>query len=243
MDKNQIIKSLHKDGFVVFNFGFNIQDHASSLSALERFLYPHFNTYPVIEKQQGWCELAVNLTKERHRFGGSGYNPLHMDFVNTTKPPLYLCLCCFRKDPLGGGMTLLSPTVSVLRELTEKEKNILRKKIYSEGMFFNLINVGEEYKQFPIIDESERLPWFRFSGKMLPPYGQPLNKKSTVLLRKIDFLLKKHLIKLMLNPGEVLILNQKLMLHGRSALGDDQAQLIPTERRLFYQGFLKSIVK
>jgi len=55
-----------------------------------------------------WKPLGTNLSIDPMRATGTGYNPLHLDIVNSTRPPDHSVLLCVRPDPLGGGHSLVS---------------------------------------------------------------------------------------------------------------------------------------
>ncbi|MET8248307.1 hypothetical protein ABZV31_30220 [Streptomyces sp. NPDC005202] len=55
-----------------------------------------------------WKPLGTNLTIDPMRATGTGYNPMHIDVVNSTLPPDYSALLCVRPDPRGQGHSLVS---------------------------------------------------------------------------------------------------------------------------------------
>src|ERR1039457_4105729 len=63
-----------------------------------------FNKWPL------WKPIYTMTEVEPSRAGGTGFIPLHMDFVNAEHPPDYTCLLCLRDDPLGGGHSIVSRT-------------------------------------------------------------------------------------------------------------------------------------
>ena len=210
------------------------------LDATQQALAGDFEAFSVVDRDPLWRPLSVDIDKESHRFGGVGYNPLHIDFVNTTKPPDYLALACVRNDPLGGGHTMLAPVEGIVAALDEETKAQLRTERYTEGKFFGLSNVGEEYQGFPILDDQDGDRWLRFTAKMLPPYNS--GEGNMTLARKVDAIAKSKALRVMLRPGDVAVIDQRQYLHGREALGEDRASIAVDERRLLYEAYFRRVV-
>lgn len=184
-----------------------------------------------------WQELGVREDVAPHRFGGLGYNPLHIDGVNTTNPPDYLMLLCLRSDPAGGGASLVSNLQDVADRLTAEDRAFLQERRFVEGQFYDLEGVGSEYKPFPVLERREDgLWWVRATGKMLPEMQDGPEKDAVA---RLIGLLEEHREAVALEPGQLIIVNQILVAHGREPLGEQSA--VPTdERRYFRQGFVRA---
>jgi TfdA family taurine catabolism dioxygenase TauD len=188
-------------------------------------------------RQALWEILGVNLAQEPYRFGGIGYNPLHIDGVNTTFPPDYLILLCRREDPAGGGASLLSNLQRAVEELDEYDRIYLQQPIFEEGQFYDLEGVGEEYRPFPVLHQFPDKMWrVRVTGKMLP--AMPPSQSKSVLERLLAILEKNKEI-VHLRPGQALVVNQLLNAHGRLPLGEGQEKIPSSERRDYRQGFIR----
>ncbi len=141
-----------------------------------------------------WQELGVDLNAEPHRFGGSGYNPLHIDMVNASDPPPLTCLFSVRTDPLGGGYTIVSNLQRAVRALNPFDTAELAKPAFQEGQFYDLFGVGQELKRFAVIAPlSNGMARVRFTAKMtssLPPgpgRGRWKHSSASWSRRKSDF--------------------------------------------------------
>ena len=123
--------------------------------------------FKVIESTKLWNPLGVNLEKKSHESEGVGYNCVHIDVPNTTKIPEITCLFCDTPDFNKGGKTIVSNILKLLSLLSPDDIDICKSKVFYEGKHFGLINVGEEYMPFPIIESEYGKLYFRFSGIMI----------------------------------------------------------------------------
>lgn len=72
-----------------------------------------------------WKPLGTNLAIDPMRATGSGYNPMHLDIVNSTCPPDYSALLCVRPDPRGNGHSLVSQIRRAVNRLDHTEARLL----------------------------------------------------------------------------------------------------------------------
>lgn len=185
-----------------------------------------------------WKPLETKLCVEPMRAMGVGYNPLHIDVVNSTCPPDFAVLLCVRPDPLGGGHSLVAPLRDALRRLPGPTVELLSEPVYRDGAFFELSGVGQEYAPFPIVDGApESVGFVRFTAKMLAERN-PV-EAHTLAARALETELLALRWRFLLRRGDLLVFNQHLVCHGREALGHDQANLPRERRRLMLQIFLR----
>lgn len=185
-----------------------------------------------------WKPLGTNLAIDPMRATGSGYNPMHLDIVNSTWPPDYSALLCVRPDPKGGGRSLVSQIRRAVDRLDYADADLLTHARYEDGSFHELTGVGEEWKPFPVIDGHSPLGGFvRFTAKMLADADpdDPYTKAARALEREL--IIRQRRFRL--GRGDLLIVNQHLCCHGREALGGGQEDLPEDERRLLLQIFLR----
>jgi hypothetical protein len=183
-----------------------------------------------------WQHLPVNLLAAPHRFGGIGYNPLHIDVVNSTQPPDIVVLASVRTDPLGGGQTIVSNLQHAIAQLTDVELAPLFQRAFREGVFYGMSGVGTEMNPFPILEyDSSPVPRVRFTAKM--DFGSQPSESLPSLLR-IHKLLRANQQSFVLMPSQLLMLNQRIVSHGRFPLGAGQERLRPEESRYLRQTYL-----
>jgi hypothetical protein len=185
-----------------------------------------------------WKPLGTNLTIDPMRATGSGYNPLHLDIVNSTWPPDYSALLCVRPDPKGQGHSLVSQIRHAVDRLGYADAELLTHPNYEDGSFYDLTGVGEEWKPFPIIDGLPSMEGFvRFTAKMLADADpdDPYTKAARALERELVTGQRRF----PLGRGDMLVVNQHLCCHGREALGSGQEDVPEDQRRLLLQIFLR----
>ncbi|MFE5677299.1 TauD/TfdA family dioxygenase [Streptomyces erythrochromogenes] len=183
-----------------------------------------------------WKPIGVKVDKDPGKSSGIGYNAFHMDIVNGTLPPDYTTLLCVRRDPLGGGPSILSDGHAAVSRLSEDCRALLSASAYHYGTFFDLHGVGEEYAQFPVLDGPNG--FVRFTAKMLQ--RSELGPAYADAARQLEEELVRGQVSFMLEPGDYLIVNQRRFLHGREALQDGQETIPAADRRLLLQLFLRT---
>jgi hypothetical protein len=166
-----------------------------------------------------WQELPVDLSAESYRFGGIGHNPLHIDGVNCTWPPDLLCLLCVRGDPRGGGASLLSNIDTALAKLSEPARRHLSEDRFEEGRFYSMWGVGDEVRPFRVLDHDSSGRWVRVTGKMLPDMKDGSDKEA---LEELVELLEETAVQVRLQHGDMLLVDQRKTVHGRTPLGPGQ---------------------
>ncbi|WP_369206101.1 TauD/TfdA family dioxygenase [Streptomyces sp. PU-14G] len=185
-----------------------------------------------------WKELGTNLQASPGLSTGTGYNAFHMDLVNVTRPPDYTTLLCARPDPLGAGASILSDARAAVSRLTPTSRALLTDVAYSYGSFFDLSDVGEEYKPFPVLDGAPAdLGFVRFTAKMLSASG--LDEAHAHAAEELAGQMVAGQVSFTLQRGDLLIVNQHRWVHGREPLGAGQCDVAPEERRLLLQLFLR----
>ncbi|MFE0071861.1 TauD/TfdA family dioxygenase [Nonomuraea sp. NPDC059023] len=186
-----------------------------------------------------WKDIGVKTDKDPGKSSGIGYNAFHMDLVNATRPPDYTTLLCIRRDPLGGGPSILSDAHAAVARLPESSRALLAESAYHYGTFFDLHGVGHEYKPFPILDDSRPGKGFvRFTAKMLE--RSELGQAHANAARELAEELVRGQVSFMLQPGDYLIVNQRRFLHGREALHSGQEAVPVADRRLLLQMLLRA---
>jgi alpha-ketoglutarate-dependent taurine dioxygenase len=186
-----------------------------------------------------WKEIGTNLNANPGRSTGTGYNAFHMDLVNATRPPDYTTLLCVRPDPLGGGPSILSDARAAVSRLSPSSRALLAENAYRYGSFFELSDVGEEYAPLAVLDSDPANTGFvRFTAKMVSEPG--LDEAHASAARELAGHLTEGQHSLMLQRGDILIVNQHRYMHGREPLSAGQEAVPPADRRLLLQLFLRS---
>lgn len=191
----------------------------------------------VMDKMGLWLDLPVKLQVASYKFGGTGHNPLHMDIVNSTNPPDMVVLLSHRTDPLGGGQSLVSNMQDMVKQLSEDEVAELQQSKFQDGRIFQMSHIGEEYKPFPVLEKASDSSWrIRFTGKMIHNMSDNPERR---MIQKLEKMLEKQQESFLLMPGQAIILNQRVVAHGRLPLGQDQESLTPDIRRHLFQMYMR----
>lgn len=191
----------------------------------------------VMDKLGLWLDVPVKLDVEPFRFGGTGYNPFHIDVVNSTNPPDMVVFHCDRPDPLGGGQTIISNIQRIVELLDSKEIEFLQQPIFSDGMLYNMSGVGAELNPFPVLEKTMTGSWkIRFTAKMLPKMEQGTAKE---MIKRFEKLLVQNQEQFLLDRGQMIIMNQNVVAHGRLELGAKQESLSASDRRLLHQMYMR----
>jgi hypothetical protein len=182
-----------------------------------------------------WRPLAVDLNRPLASSGGIGDQPFHMDFVNAANPPDLVCLLCVRPDPLGGGASPIALLDSLEHVLDPTTQEILSRPLYRDGEVHNLNGVGHNVNPFAVLSPQAR--WiYRYTGKLI---YSAINDEARVALQAVGNILASREVKFTLSSGDLLILDQHRVVHGRGALGQGQYQVLEDKRRLLLQSFIR----
>lgn len=194
-----------------------------------------------------WFELKVKLNADPGRTHGIGENQLHVDLLTFKKPPKIISFHCIRKDPLGGGQTLLTDMYKVIEGIDKTDIDILSKDFYKYWIDEGINVLGDKLEKFPIIDIDDEEYILRFTSKMYPHLqkdnvvltaeGEKEKHKVIKAFRNLQELSEKNKTRILLEPGQFLFFNQLRFTHGRSVLGSGQENLLGNKTRLISQSY------
>ncbi|MEL6745233.1 MAG: TauD/TfdA family dioxygenase, partial [Pseudomonadota bacterium] len=162
-------------------------------------------------------ELKLDVQRAKHAVTSAYFTPdqfsLHTDLAYVDRPPRYILTHCVQPDPDGGGVTLLSDVKQAITLLSDKDREALSDTVFS----FRYPPGCEEGESasFAVIDDSSdsgtpRLR-FRLDRTNCPTSHQKPLENLADALAKCSFQLK-------LFAGDLLILDNTRMAHGRTAL-------------------------
>lgn len=180
-----------------------------------------------------WIGQESSSEREPASFGGAGNQRLHIDAPNVERIPDYTSLLILRPDPAGGGASLVGDLQAAMAALSEDDRVQLARPVFFEGRADGLCGVGAPRMPFPVLDATGKgRAWIRWAGKML---DDPRNPVDVVpVLRRFADALATRAHELPLERGQLLIVDQQRVAHGRTALGD-QTSLPDGNRRLLLQ--------
>jgi hypothetical protein len=178
-----------------------------------------------------WIGRESSAARDAASFGGVGRNELHIDAPNVEHVPDYTSLLVLRPDPAGGGASILGDLHAAMALLDDQDRAALVEAVYFEGRADGLRGVGAPRLPFPILDvpADGGRPWIRWAAKLLT---DDRNSKHRPVLTRFADALDTTTSTIMLGRGEVLVVDQQRIAHGRTALGDQQGVAEGTRRWL-----------
>lgn len=219
-----------RHGYVLLDTGVT---QTTDLPEAERQLERFGSLFRVFQRHPLWKPLKTDLERPPGRSSGIGENSLHIDCVNMENPPRVVALHCLRSDPAGGGASRLAPTSKVAEQPPEVLA-VLREALFDEGQAYDLQHVGMCLERFSVLP-AEDSGWVRWSGRLTE---KVYSSVVTEALRATEATLASVTLRVMLTPGQTLVVDQRRWFHGRDALGPNQADLPEDARRLLVQCYI-----
>lgn len=187
-----------------------------------------FSRFPI------WKPIILDESRPLGRSGGYGFNSLHVDCVNMESPPDFVVFRCVRPDLPGFGASLVCPTTPALQQLSAQSRAVLSTLRVSEGKSEALNHVGHALSKFSVVDRNWGL---RYTGRLLEADLFVGDERSALL--ELDRLVNVLSVRIELAEHDILIIDQRTVLHGRCPVSVQQHGKPDAERRLIEQIFLR----
>ena len=158
----------------------------------------------------------VKMENQQSSVGSSKELEIHTEQAFSKIKPDFLSLSCIRSDACA--YTYILPVQSILSNVNETEKELLRKPLWKIGVDYSFKLYGNEFIEgnirgpIPIISGPEDNPTLVFDQDLM--IG--INDEANQLIQKIVDIYYNHRIKHCLQPGEIMILDNRKVVHGRS---------------------------
>ncbi len=157
------------------------------------------------------------MEKAQTSLGSNTELEIHTEQAFSKLKPDILSLACLRGDP--NAYTHIFPVQTILNNLTTEEKALLREPLWYTGVDFSFKLNNNEF-----IDGDLRGPLPIISGPTNDPtliFDQDLmtgtTPEATIMIRKIVDIYYQNKIRHNLKPGEILLIDNRRAVHGRSA--------------------------
>ena len=234
----RIQKSMTEAGYCVISFAALAEyvDLLADQTVITALLSAIGTPILIFEDWPIWKPIVTKPEIEPWRAGGVGYIPLHMDFVNCEFPPEYVGLFCLIEDSEGGGNSIVASMTEAVQRLSDHDKEVLSQRTFVDGKVVNLRHVGCDVNPFAILSSDGKWP-VRFTAKMIPRIEDPIQKRAAEALDKN---LRQCETTFPLCRFELLLVDQRQVVHGRAPLAGDQANIPAPNRRLLRQLFLRA---
>lgn len=142
---------------------------------------------------------------------------IHTEQAFSKLKPDILSLACLRGDPEA--FTHIFPVQTILEHTTREEQELLRQPLWktSVDLSFKLNNNefidGDTRGPMPIISGPENDPTLTFDQDLMTG----ITPEATDMIRKIVDIYYQHKIRHNLKPGEIILIDNRRAVHGRSA--------------------------
>jgi L-asparagine oxygenase len=160
------------------------------------------------------------LEKDQTSLGSNTELEIHTEQAFSKLRPDLLSLACLRGDP--DAITYILPVKSIIDNLSDSDVELLKQPLWKTGvdLSFKINNhefiEGDIRGPIPILDQV-----YRSNGRFNLVFDQDLmvgiTEESNRLIGKIVDIYYKHRISHNLKPGEIIIIDNRHAVHGRSS--------------------------
>jgi L-asparagine oxygenase len=160
------------------------------------------------------------LEKDQTSLGSNTELEIHTEQAFSKLRPDLLSLACLRGDP--DAITYILPVKSIIDNLSHSDLELLKQPLWKTGvdLSFKINNhefiEGDIRGPIPILDQV-----YRSNGRFNLVFDQDLmvgiTEESNRLIGKIVDIYYKHRISHNLKPGEIIIIDNRHAVHGRSS--------------------------
>lgn len=235
----QMQQAVDQNGFIVLNI-YNSNESVSMFRASVSKIAAYFGNLmvqndlghtvvEVFDRDIGRIEDGVRYHQTRQ--GGD----IHTDSVNRPEPIRYLMLACAAPATIGGESILIRAQ-DIYKELLAFPDilNVLEQDFYFEGR-----GMAQEYAIFkiPVLEMGSNRPRFRYLRSYIANahknVGAPLSPKQIEAFDVLDALLETSALqfRITLAKGDVLIVDDTAVFHGRTSFVDRKTEDSHIDRR------------
>jgi L-asparagine oxygenase len=157
-----------------------------------------------------------SMAKDQTSLGSNTELEIHTEQAFSKLRPDILSLACLRGDKRA--VTYILPVKYIIDNMTEEENELLCKPLWKTGVDLSFKLNGHEF-----IEGDIRGPLSIINGDMSDPqliFDQDLmtgiTKESEAIIQKIVDIYYKHRISHNLCPGEIILIDNRRAVHGRS---------------------------
>jgi L-asparagine oxygenase len=159
---------------------------------------------------------SPSMAREQTSVGSNTELEIHTEQAFSKLRPDILSLSCIRGDP--NALTYILPVGKIIENTNSSEKRLLREQLWKTGVDLSFKLHGKEFLESDI-----RGPMSILSGPENDPqlvFDQDLmfgfNESGERLLKKIVDIYYKERIEHNLTPGEIIFIDNRRAVHGRS---------------------------
>jgi L-asparagine oxygenase len=179
--------------------------------------------YMVAYEAEGYGRLFQDVVPDKKManrqtsIGSNAELEIHTEQAFSKLRPDFLSLACIRGDPAA--MTYILPVQTILDHLTADEIATLKKPLWYTGVDLSFKLNGNEFLEgdvrgpMPILSmDKNRRTCLTFDQDLM----RGINDTADEMIRKIVDIYYKYRIAHNLRPGEIIIIDNRYAVHGRS---------------------------
>ena len=157
-----------------------------------------------------------SMSHEQTSVGSNTELEIHTEQAFSKLRPDILCLACLRGDL--NALTYILPLHKIMDQMTTEEKRLLREQSWKIGVDLSFKLHGKEFAEgeirgpISIIYGDENDPHLTFDQDLMFSF----NETGEYLLKKIENIYYKDRIQHNLTPGEIILIDNRRAVHGRS---------------------------
>jgi L-asparagine oxygenase len=159
---------------------------------------------------------SPSMAREQTSIGSNTELEIHTEQAFSKLRPDILSLSCIRGDP--NALTYILPVGKIIENTNSSEKRLLREQLWKTGVDLSFKLHGKEFLEsdirgpMSILSGSENDPQLVFDQDLM--FG--FNESGERLLKKIVDIYYKERIEHNLTPGEIIFIDNRRAVHGRS---------------------------
>ena len=157
-----------------------------------------------------------SMSKKQTSLGSNTELEIHTEQAFSTLRPDFLSLACLRGDVQA--KTYILPVQKIIENISEEEKQLLREPLWNTGVDLSFKLNGNEFMEgdirgpLPILYGSDSDPYLIFDQDLMTG----TSPKSISMIQTIIDIYYSHRISHNLISGEIIIVDNRRAVHGRS---------------------------
>jgi L-asparagine oxygenase len=157
-----------------------------------------------------------SMSKDQTSLGSNTELEIHTEQAFSKLKPDLISLACIRGDP--SAITYILPVKHIIDNMSQEENELLRKPLWKTGVDLSFKLNGHEFIDgdirgpLPIIQGSIDDPQLVFDQDLMTG----ITEESDKIIKKIVDIYYKHRLSHNLKPGEIIIIDNRRAVHGRS---------------------------
>ena len=157
-----------------------------------------------------------SMSKEQVSVGSDIELEIHTEQAFSKLKPDLLCLTCLRSN--SDAFTYILPVNHILHYISKETHDLLLQPLWNFGIDLSFKINNDEFIDgnirgpFPILQHYDNKPYLLFDQNLI----SGITPQATKIISEIIEIYYTHRLKHCLQPGDILIINNNIAVHGRS---------------------------